>query len=205
LKRKNDVWGGKAISGTRLDLFLRPGAVLGIAVLFALQVDCGAKPSSRSANAQEMLSAHASPLASTGRTDEHEAKALGELLKKKPDHVPVLLRMATLSLESGKSAEAEKYLGQVLKLEPGNVPARLDLGKILFEAGKAPEAIGVTEEILKTQPGNPDALYNLGAIYGNLGQKQRAIEFWSRLLAVSPESESGKRAKQMMAELLKSP
>ena len=89
----------------------------------------------------------------------------------------------------------------MLTQEPGNVPARLDLGKIQFEAGHVTDAIQTTTAILKEQPDHPDALYNLGAIHGNLGQRDRAIEYRSRLLASSPQSESGKRARQMMAEL----
>jgi len=179
---------------------LRPGLV-GALCLVMMNGGCGSKPSDRRPTSDRLLAAHSRSVVSPDGADRHEARMLSAALKKRPDHVPVLLRLASLALESGKPAEAEKYLNEVLKLEPANVPARLDLGRIQFEAGRVPEAIRTTEEILKFQPGNADALYNLGAIYGNLGQKERALEYWSRLLASSPGSESGKRARQMMAEL----
>lgn len=196
-------WGRSSISGLRFPSIGGDAIIMGITMFLAFQAGCGSRQPSASFNPKAMLSAHSSATPSARKGDEHEAKVLGEALKKRPDHVPVLLRLASLSLEAGKSDEAAKYLTQVLKQEPGNVPARVDLGKILFETGKIPEAIQTTEEILKVQPDNPDALYNLGAIYGNLGQKERALKFWNRLLAVSPQSESGKRAQQMMAELRK--
>jgi tetratricopeptide (TPR) repeat protein len=179
---------------------LRPG-LIGALCLVTLNPGCGTKPSDRPSTSDHLLAAHSRSVASPEGADRHEASILSAALKKRPDHVPVLLRLASLALESGKPAEAGKYLNEVLKLEPANVPARLDLGRIQFEAGRVPEAIRTTEEILKIQPDNADALYNLGAIYGNLGQKERATEYWSRLLASSPGSESGRRASQMMAKL----
>ena len=176
-------------------------AAIGMAFLLVLCQGCGSGPAEPPSPDGHPVSAHAPTAVPAPQTDPHEAKMLAEALKKRPDHVPVLLRLAVLTLESGKPADAEKYLKEVLAQEPANVPARLDLGKIQFEAGRIPEAIQTTAEILKTQPDNADALYNLGAIYGNLGQRERAIEYWDRLLDSSPQSESGKRARQMMAEL----
>ena len=177
-----------------------PG-LLAALCLVILNPGCGTRPSDRPSTSDRPLAAHSRSVASPGGTDLHEAKMLSAALQKRPDHVPVLLRLASLAFESGKPAEAERYLNEALKLEPDNVPARLDLGRIQFEAGRVPDAIRTTEEILKVQPDNADALYNLGAIYGNLGQRERAIEYWNRLLASSPGSESGRRARQMMSEL----
>jgi tetratricopeptide (TPR) repeat protein len=78
------------------------------------------------------------------------------------------------------------------------------LGKIKFQLGDVAGALGNTQAILRSNPTQPDALYNLGAIYGNLGDKQRALEYWNRLLSTSPNSESGKRARQLISQLQKS-
>ncbi len=162
---------------------------------------CGSKQSSPPSISSQTVPAHARTKFQPGGANQHEGKMLADALKKRPAHIPVLLRLASLALESGKLGEAERYLKEVQRLEPGNVPARLDLGKVQFESGHVPEAIQTTAAILKEQPDNPDALYNLGAIYGNLGQREQAIEYWNRLLASNPQSESGRRAQQMMPEL----
>jgi tetratricopeptide (TPR) repeat protein len=194
------------ISGLSQILDLLPtgllqAAAIGMTLLLLLCQGCGSSPPGRPLPGGRTVAAHAQTTIPVARADQHEARMLADALKKRPDHVPVLLRLAGLAMESGKPAEAEKYLNEVLTQEPGSIPARLDLGKIQFEAGRVPEAIHTTAEILKTDPDNADALYNLGAIYGNLGQRDRAIEHWGRLLASSPQSESGKRARLMMAEL----
>jgi tetratricopeptide (TPR) repeat protein len=133
--------------------------------------------------------------------DIDHQKMLTEALRKKPDHVPVLLELARLEAESGNARKSSEYLREVLQCEPQNLDAKLNLGKQMFEMGQIEEAIRLNQEILETQPDHPDALYNLGAIYGNRGNKERALFFWKQLVDLHPDSESGVRAREMMAKL----
>lgn len=133
--------------------------------------------------------------------EAHEASMLALALEKKPNHVPVLFRLAKLASETGRPKDSAKYLEDIVRQEPANVEAKLELGKVLFSLGDIQAAIAQTEAILKLQPDQPDALYNLGAIYGNLGNKERALKYWKQLLSTSPTSESGIRARQMIDEL----
>ena len=143
----------------------------------------------------------APPSPAASENQQHEAIFLAEALKKKPDHTPVLLRMAQLSEESGKHTEAARSLREVVQREPANSDARLELGKALFEAGDIQGAIEQTKAILDRQPDHADALYNLGAIYGNVGNAKLARGYWSRLIAAKPQTESAQRAKRMMTQL----
>lgn len=128
-------------------------------------------------------------------------KMLTDALKKKPDHVPVLMELARMESESGNAREASEFLKKVLSYEPQNIEAKLNLGKQMFEMGNTDDAIRLNQEILEMQPLHPDALYNLGAIYGNLGDRDQAMLYWNQLISSSPESESGARAKQMMEKM----
>jgi Flp pilus assembly protein TadD len=143
----------------------------------------------------------AAPSQAAPTNRQHEAIFLAEALKKKPDHTPVLMRMAQLSAESGKPTEAARNLREVILREPANNDARLELGKTLFEAGDIQGAIEQTKAILDRQPDHADALYNLGAIYGNLGQADMARQYWNRLIAKKPQTESAQRAKRMIGQL----
>jgi Flp pilus assembly protein TadD len=133
--------------------------------------------------------------------NQHEMKVLAEALRKKPDHTPLLLRMAQLSSQSHHPEEAVKYLRQIVQKEPDNPDARLELGKALFEAGDLEGAVSETKLLLEKRPAYPDALYNLGAIYANLGNGKLARDFWQQLITGSPGSESARRAQQMLAQL----
>jgi len=138
---------------------------------------------------------------SAEKDNGHEAKMLGEALRKKPQHAPVLFRMAQLSEEAGDYAKAAEHLREILRHEPNNQEAQLELGKVLYQLGDVAGALEHTQAILKVSPDHPDALYNLGAIYGNLGNGRLAREHWNRLLAVSPQSESAMRARKMLSQL----
>ncbi len=134
----------------------------------------------------------------------HQEKVLELALQKKPGHVPVLFQLAQMESESGHMKEAEGHLQQILRAEPSNIEARLELGKVQFQLGDVGGALENTQAILKLNPTQPDARYNLGAMYGNIGNKERALEYWNRLLASNPNSESGKRARQLMSQLQRS-
>jgi tetratricopeptide (TPR) repeat protein len=128
-------------------------------------------------------------------------KMLTEALRKKPDHIPILLQLSHLEAESGNVRKASEYLTEVLQYEPRNLEAKLNLGKQMFETGNVEDAIRLNQEILEIEPMHPDALYNLGAIYGNLGNRERALFFWNQLVNSTPNSESGMRAREMMAHM----
>jgi Flp pilus assembly protein TadD len=144
----------------------------------------------------QMIVSHAS-----GWQQEHELKALEGELQKNPDHVPILLRLAQVSRESGKLADAVRYLRDATTQDPRNADASLELGRALFETGNVNDAIHATEHALEINPSNVDALYNLGAIYGNLSQDNRARQYWQKAVSVAPESDSGRRAKESLAQL----
>jgi tetratricopeptide (TPR) repeat protein len=131
----------------------------------------------------------------------HELKELAVQLQKKPGHLPVLMRMAQLEHDQGKLVEAEAHLRAALAVEPGNADAHLELGRVLYEKGDKNEALKETERALAINPTHADALYNMGAIRANLGDTGGARSYWEKLIASAPESESGKKARQGLAQL----
>jgi cytochrome c-type biogenesis protein CcmH/NrfG len=158
---------------------------------------------------KRMPSTQSSPVTpgstATDQDKEHELKVLQTQLEKKPGHAPVLLRMAELARETGKVADAARYLREAVAAEPANGEARLELGRALFESGDVQGAIEATKRILDVDPKDPDALYNLGAIYANTGDFAEARKYWSAAVHAAPESDSGKRASESMAQLASSP
>ncbi|MBI4463694.1 MAG: hypothetical protein HY647_03220, partial [Acidobacteria bacterium] len=56
-----------------------------------------------------------------------ELEMLRTHLRTKPDHTPILFRMAQISREMGKLSDAETHLREILRLEPDNHDARLEL------------------------------------------------------------------------------
>jgi tetratricopeptide (TPR) repeat protein len=131
----------------------------------------------------------------------HEVMALQAELQKKPNHVPILFRLAQLARESGKTPEAISHLRKILELEPKNSEARIELSRDLYETGDVAGALNQTRQILADNPQQVDALYNIGAIYANLNQASQAREYWRRAVASAPGSESGQRAAEGLQHL----
>ncbi len=132
---------------------------------------------------------------------ESQRELLSQALVKNPGHTPILLQLARLELASGQLPDAAFHLREILKRDPDDAAAKLELGRVLFRQGDVVGALAQTREILKKHPDDPDALYNLGAIYANLGNIDRAGEYWNRLIALDPDSESGKLAQRMLPRL----
>ncbi len=132
---------------------------------------------------------------------DSQRKMLSQALAKNPGHTPVLLQLARLESESGQIPDAVLHLREILNRDPDDAAAKLELGRVLFQQGDVVGALAQTREILTRHPDNPDALYNLGAIYANLGNIDRAGDYWKRLIALDPDSESGKLAQRMLPRL----
>src|SRR5690349_8134834 len=92
--------------------------------------------------------------AGTAAARLHEAMALAAELEKKPNHVPILFRLAQLARENGKPAEGIPHLRKILEVEPKNTKARLELGRSLYDVGDVPAAIVETNRILVDDPKN---------------------------------------------------
>jgi Flp pilus assembly protein TadD len=142
---------------------------------------------------------HSSEL--TQSASEQELDSLRRGLEENPSHVPILVRLAQVSRETGKTKESLEYLRQAVAADPKNREATLELGRALFEAGDVGAALRETSRLLEDDPSNVDALYNLGAIYGNLGQDERARDYWNKAVRIAPESESGRLAANGLKQL----
>ena len=147
------------------------------------------------------LSAQAAAETGSLNARQMELESLQQHLSKKPNHAPVLLRLAQVAREMGKLEEAAQHLRQVLQQEPGNREARLELGRALYETGDIGGAMKETQALLSKDPRDVDALYNLGAIYGNMKQDDLARKYWLQAVATAPGSPSGQLARQGLTQL----
>lgn len=131
----------------------------------------------------------------------HERASLEALLRKKPGHGSIVLRLAQLDEQEGKPAEARARLEEFLRGTPGDAAAWLELGKACYEMGDKACALRSTSRALELEPGNADALYNLGAMEANEGRVESAEHYWKRVLETAPDSDSGRKAAAALREI----
>lgn len=175
------------------------GTVLAAAIAVPLYflVERGNSPSPPGASTSSPPASSSNPNADRA----HEFKALEQELAKKPEHPPILLRMAQISSELGKPADAIAYLQRLVKADPGNVDGSLELARLLYESHDVQGALSQTKKILEANPKQVDALYNAGAIYANLNDFAQARIYWNSAVASDGASDSGKRARESLGKI----
>jgi tetratricopeptide (TPR) repeat protein len=184
---------------TRKAWMIAAPVLLGVAILLSLRGLNSFHGGSRAAKTQSgSTSENAAP-----PNPAHERAALEEQLKNNPDHPPILFRLAEMEREAGRPQGAVPYLKKILEHDASNQDARLELGRALYDSGDTDGALKETQRLLADHPGQVDGLYNLGAIYANLNRADLARQYWSQAVAADPNSDSGKRAKDALAQLAK--
>ena len=131
----------------------------------------------------------------------HEKAALEEELKKKPDHAPILLRLAELARDAGQPKQAAEYLKKAVAADSKSLDARLELSRTLYEINDVEGALAETKRLLADRPNQVDALYNIGAIYANLGKADLARQYWTQAVAADPNSDSGRKSADALSKI----
>ena len=186
----------KRVSTRKLWILAAPVAA-GLAMLVALWgLNSFQAGSNRPKSVQKSAADSAPP-----QIPAHERAALEEQLKRNPDHPPILMRLAEMEREAGRPAGAIPYLRKILDKDSTNLDARLELSRVLYETNDVDGAVKEIQKLLADHPGQVDALYNLGAIYANQNRMDLARQAWAKAVASDPQSESGKRAKDGLAQL----
>ena len=133
----------------------------------------------------------------------HEKAALEEELRKKPDHAPILLRLAELARDAGQPGQAAEYLKKAVAADPKNLDAGLELSRALYEINDVEAALAETQRLLAGHPNQVDVLYNIGAIYANQGKTELARQYWMQAAAVDPKSDSGRKSADGLVKISK--
>jgi tetratricopeptide (TPR) repeat protein len=99
--------------------------------------------------------------------------------------------------------------GTYLKRKPGDTNARVDMGICYFEMGRLDSVNGPSffaraiDEMTKAFNGNPShqpAAFNLGIVNLNAGHLEESNAWFKKALALNPDTDLGKRAKQILEQ-----
>ena len=114
-------------------------------------------------------------------------------IKKKPNDLDAIGRLARLLASSGRGPESQEWLQKGLKVAPKSKDLRGALISQLIYEQKYPEAIAQYEQLDKHDPNNPDTLREWGRLVLKdttleaPARKARAAEIWRRLTNAKPK------------------
>lgn len=108
----------------------------------------------------------------------------------KPDHVPALIKVATLQLASGDLPAVEKTLATVEPLATGNPEVMALRAAVMLRGGDLQRAEDLAREALAKAPGQESAIGVVVGVLNARGRTQDAIAFLDQAIQASPKAGS---------------
>jgi Flp pilus assembly protein TadD len=127
--------------------------------------------------------------------NEIEAK-----VKTQPSNMDLRIELANHLMDARFYDRAIVAYREVLKLQPANANARVDMGICMKETGDFEGAKAEMKRALKDVPEHLQAHYNLGIVCLVQGNLQEANQWFTKTANLSPNSELGQRAQQMLQQ-----
>lgn len=118
----------------------------------------------------------------------------GKALELKPDHLPALINLAKLDLQSGKADAATGRFDTLLKQKPGNGALLVGRAEIGLQAGE--NASQVEPLLVRAIKANPHALQPvlmLAQMHAQAGNTAQALEYARKARAIAPNDRDALR------------
>jgi tetratricopeptide (TPR) repeat protein len=129
--------------------------------------------------------------------DQARASTLEQQARAEPRNAAVRIDLANLYFDAERFAEAAPWYEAALELDPRNASVNTDLGVVYFYMQQMDRALAQIDRALAIDARHVKALLNQGIIRA-FGKQDLAgaAESWERVVAIAPDSEEGRRAKQ---------
>ncbi len=110
------------------------------------------------------------------------------LLDLHPNHVPALVNLGTILLQSNKAQEAIVHLQKATALDAKSAPAWFIMGVAQYRAGLDRQAAESLTKTVHLDPANSTALLYLGNIETSSGNHHKAVDYFERAIKITPNS-----------------
>ncbi len=143
-----------------------------------------------------------------------EIQRLEQVLESNPNDAGAALQLANRLHDAGLTeprylSRAVEVYQKYLKLNPSDPNARVDLGICYFEIGKMDsaaspgyfqQAVQQMETAFRAHPDHQPAAFNLGIVSLFMGNMKASSEWFTKAAELNPESDLGKRAKNLLTQ-----
>jgi cytochrome c-type biogenesis protein CcmH/NrfG len=133
--------------------------------------------------------------------DQQHFQHLQENLKANPNGFRENVDLANFLFDNRRFNEAINYYLKAIEINPDQTDILVYTGVSYIELKRFSEAKTYFEKALKLKEDHVNALYYMGVVSAQLGEMPQMLEYWERLIAVAPETEQARAAKQMMDQV----
>jgi len=123
---------------------------------------------------------------------------LAAQLKADPNNFDLRLQLAHLKNDAGFKDDAINLYKEYLDKFPNNADVLVDMGVCYFDLHRYDEAIPPMEKALKINPKHQIAEMNLGIVNLAKGNIEKSKEWLQKAVDLDPNSEIGRKAKQLL-------
>ena len=129
-----------------------------------------------------------------------DLEALEKQVQANPNDMETVLRAANLAFDNRFTDKAIVYYKRYLEKNPKNANARVDLGVCYYDIGNLDEAQKEMLTALKYDPKHLQGHFNLGIVNLRAGRIKEANEWFKKTIALAPNSDIGRQAKQFLEQ-----
>jgi Tfp pilus assembly protein PilF len=187
---KNQVSSGSMFSWKAIFGFL--GVLLILVVAFELFPSRDQQPAQSTATTQQ---APAANMQLMNQINDLEKRVAAD-----PNDMQSLVTLANVCQDGKFFDKAIIQYRKYLAKNPRDVNARVDLGICYFETSNLEEARKEMEMGLKYDPKHVAAHFNLGIVSLRAGNVKEANEWFKKTIALAPNTDMGKQAKQILEQ-----
>jgi tetratricopeptide (TPR) repeat protein len=128
----------------------------------------------------------------------NEIKTLEDKITADPNDSQSQLQLANLKHDSGLFESAILNYKKYLEKNPSDADARVDMGVCYFSIKNYNEAIAEMKKAIEYSPKHQLAYINLGIVTMSAGNLDEAKKLWQNAVDLDPNSDNGKKAKELL-------
>ena len=141
--------------------------------------------------AAALVEAHRAALAAFAAGDSEEAaRAIAQVIRKRPEAPRAYLDLASILFAAGHLAEAIAVLEGAVDAIPNNLDLEARLGHYFSEAGDLERAAALLKRARERAPAHVEVMSSLGVTYGRMGREEDARALFERIVELDPTSAS---------------
>jgi tetratricopeptide (TPR) repeat protein len=179
--------------------FALAGTFFGVIVgwIIGTQQASPAAPVAGAAPVATSSASPAAPAASAAPFDAARATELERQANAQPGNGALRVELGNLYFDAERFDQAIPWYESALKLNPKDVNLSTDLGVAYYYTNQIDRALAQLDQSLKLDPKHLKTLLNQGIVRA-FGKQDLAgaAESWEKVVAIGPDTEEGKRAKQ---------
>ncbi len=161
----------------------------------------GSQAAAPRAGAQPAMAAAAAPASQPAPPplDARRAADLEQQANARPQDAAVRIELGNLYYDAERFETAIPWYLAALSLDPNSIDASTDLAVCYYYTNQIDQALAQLDRSLAIDPRHAKTLLNQGIIRA-FGREDLAgaTESWQRVVEMSPDSEEGRRAKQLL-------